>query len=143
MEQFLNRAQESSITKMKSLAPAVLRIGLSLVFLWFGTQQILHTDMWTSLIPASLVSISGISASFWVNFNGAFEIVFGICFLFGYFTRITALLLALHMFDITFVVGYSSVGIRDFGLAVATLSAFLHGVDVWSLDKFRENKQSA
>ena len=122
--------------KMKVFAPVVLRIGLALVFLWFASQQILNTDMWTSFIPSWITSISGLDATFWVHFNGAFEIVFGLCLLTGYFTRTTALLLALHMLDITFTVGYSSIGVRDFGLAIATLAVFLYGTDVWCLDNF-------
>jgi uncharacterized membrane protein YphA (DoxX/SURF4 family) len=122
--------------KMKMFAPAVLRIGLSLVFLWFGTEQILHTSMWTSLIPGWITSLSGMSAATLVHCNGAFEIVFGLCLMAGYYTRVTALLLALHMFHIALTVGYSSIGVRDFGLSLATTSVFLYGADFWSLDTF-------
>jgi hypothetical protein len=38
------------------------------------------------------------------------------------------------MAEITFVVGYSAIGVRDFGLAMAALSVFLNGVDVLSLE---------
>ena len=113
--------------RYQKYAPKVLRLGLSLVFIWFGTQQILHTAMWTGLIPAWIVSISHLSAHTLVLFNGSFEIVFGLCLLFGYFTRVAALLLALHMLDITYVVGYNDVGVRDFGLSMAAVAAFLWG----------------
>ncbi len=128
--------------KMKKFAPIILRIGISLVFLWFGSQQLLNTNSWISFIPDWVVNISHLSAQTLVHFNGAFEIVFGICLLFGYFTRITALLLALHMLDITFTVGYTSIGIRDFGLSIATLSIFLYGVDAWCLDKYFLNRKN-
>jgi uncharacterized membrane protein YphA (DoxX/SURF4 family) len=126
--------------KMHKFAPAVLRIGMALVFLWFGTQQIFFTDMWTSLIPQWIMNLSGMSAVTLVHFNGAFEIVFGICLLAGYFTQVTALFLALHMFHIAFTVGYSSIGIRDIGLAIATTSVFLHGADFWCIDRFWDGK---
>lgn len=127
---------ENYFEKAKSFAPTLLRVGMSLVFLWFGTQQILNTDMWTALIPSWIVSMSGLSAVALVHFNGAFEIVFGLCLISGYFTSITALLLALHMLDITFTVGYTGVGVRDFGLSIATIAVFLNGVDKWSLDAY-------
>ena len=85
--------------KMRKGAPVVLRIGLSLVLLWF-------------------------------------EIIFGTLLLLGIFSRITALLLALHMLHITFTVGYNGIGVRDFGLAMGMIAVFLQGPDVWSLDKF-------
>jgi len=119
---------------MKNFAPVVVRVGLSLVFLWFGTEQLLHTDAWVGLIPDWITSFSGISAEALVRFNGVFEIVFGFSLLMGYFTRVAALLLALHMLHITFTVGYNSVGIRDFGLSMAAISVFLYGIDIWCLD---------
>lgn len=120
--------------RMKSAAPVILRIGLALVFLWFGSQQLLHTAMWLGLIPKSLIAMTGFSAATFVHFNGAFEIVFGLCLFFGFFTRTVALLLALHMLDITFVVGYGATGTRDFGLSIAAISIFLYGVTSVSLD---------
>ena len=101
---------ESIFNKMKSSAPIILRIGLSLVFLWFGSQQLLYTSMWVGLIPEWVLSLSQLSAATWVLFNGAFEIVFGLCLLAGYFTRITALLLAFHLLGIIFTVGYNDIG---------------------------------
>lgn len=128
---------------MRKFAPIILRIGLSLVFLWFGSQQIINTNEWVTFIPNWITSLSGISASFFVYLNGSFEIIFGLFLLTGYFTRVTAFLLAFHMIDIAFVVGYSSIGIRDFGLSVATISVFLYGPDSWSIDYLLEkNNQS-
>ena len=127
---------ESLSDKMKRFAPVVLRIGISFVFLWFASQQILNANMWTSFIPDWITSMTGLNAVTLVHFNGAFEIVFGLCLLGGYFTRISAFLLALHMLDITFTVGYTSVGVRDFGLSIAAISIFLYGIDCWCFDKF-------
>lgn len=122
--------------KMKLLAPAVVRVGLSLVFLWFGSQQLMDAEAWSGLIPSSIVSISGINAVTFVYLNGVFEIIFGLCLLIGFFTRISALLLALHLFGIMFTVGYNDVGVRDFGLFLATVSIFLHGPDFFSAERF-------
>jgi uncharacterized membrane protein YphA (DoxX/SURF4 family) len=124
------------LEKTQRFAPNILRIGIALVFLWFGSQQIINANMWTNLIPAWITSASGINAIALVHLNGAFEIVFGLCLFLGYFTRVSAFLLALHMLDITFIVGYTSIGIRDFGLSIATISIFLHGIDSWCLDRF-------
>jgi uncharacterized membrane protein YphA (DoxX/SURF4 family) len=121
---------------MKKFAPIVLRIGIALVFLWFGVQQIINPSIWVGYIPESLVGIFSLSALKLVYLNGLFEIVFASALLLGYFTKFAALLLALHMLDITYVVGFDAVGVRDFGLAIATVAIFMFGVDRFSLDYF-------
>jgi uncharacterized membrane protein YphA (DoxX/SURF4 family) len=125
---------------MKLYAPAFLRIGISLVFLWFGTQQLTNVQAWVGLIPRSILDISHLTAVTLVHFNGAFEIVFGLALLCGFFTRITALILALHMLSIMSAVGYNAIGVRDFGLFMATFSIFLYGMDNYSLDAKLEKK---
>lgn len=123
---------------MKKYAPAVLRIGMSAIILWFGYQQIAHTLEWTGYLP-DWVNNLPVPATSIVYLNGLFEIASGFLLLFGLYTRIVALLLALHLFDITYVVGYTAVGMRDLGLSIATLSVFLYGGDVLSLDRFFKN----
>src|SRR3989344_2442978 len=125
----------STADKLKKYAPVVVRIGLALVFLWFSSQQLLHTDQWIRLIPEWATSLSGLSAAALVKFNGIFELIFGTALLLGFFTRIVSGFLALHMLHIMFTVGYGGIGVRDFGLAMATISVFLHGVDARCLDK--------
>ena len=129
---------QNKITKenMRSLAPAVVRVGVSLVFIWFGYQQLTDANLWTSLIPQWVTSLSGISAVNFIYFNGIFEIVFGVCLLVGLFSRLAGFLLALHMLHITYVVGYNHIGVRDFGLAMATVGVFLNGIDEYCLDSF-------
>lgn len=120
--------------KFKDAAPIVLRVGLALVFLWFALQQLMSPDMWTAVVPDYVVSISHLSAKTLVYFNGIFELVFGALLLFGLFTRVAALLLALHLIEIILSVGYGAIGVRDFGLCVATFASFLLGGGRWSLD---------
>ncbi|MDP9249660.1 MAG: DoxX family membrane protein [bacterium] len=122
--------------KMRKAAPVVLRIGMSLVFLWFGWQQLSDTTLWAGIIPPFYTNLIGLSATTFVLINAWFEIIFGGLLLLGIFSRTTALLLALHMLHITFTVGYNGVGVRDFGLAMGTISVFLYGPDTWCLGKF-------
>lgn len=119
--------------KLQSLAPTVLRIGMSMVILWFSIEQFLHTQVWTAYVPDYAVSLSHMSATTLVYFNATFELVFGLLMLFGIQTRISALLLSLHLFDIMLTVGYGEIGVRDFGLAVATLVVFMNGPDDYCL----------
>lgn len=124
----------------KKYAPTVVRVGIALVVLWFDIQQILDPGAWTGLIPSWATSISGLSALTLVKINGWSEIIFGILHLIGLFTRISALILTLHLALITIVVGYNGVGVRDFGLTMAALSSFLYGVSPLSLDSYLNRK---
>jgi uncharacterized membrane protein YphA (DoxX/SURF4 family) len=56
---------------LKEVAPIVVRIAMSLVFLWFGSQQLMNTSAWLSFVPDVALSISGLSAVALVHFNGA------------------------------------------------------------------------
>jgi uncharacterized membrane protein YphA (DoxX/SURF4 family) len=119
---------------MQKYSQPILRTGLALVFFWFAYQQITNTEMWTRMIPEMIVNLSGLSASTLVLINAWFEIIFGLALLLGFCTRIVALLLALHLLDIAYIIGFNATGVRDFGLAIATFSIFLHGPSYLSLD---------
>lgn len=122
--------------KRKALGRAILRIGMALVFLWFGIDQIIEPNAWIGFIPEWVLGMVPLSATVFIYLNAAFEIVFGAALLFGLFTRFVAFLLFLHIADITLTVGFSAIGVRDFGLSVAMFTIFLNGGDFLSLDKF-------
>ncbi|MBI5126587.1 MAG: DoxX family protein [Candidatus Taylorbacteria bacterium] len=128
--------------RLTKYAPIVVRIGVSLVFLWFGLSQLSNTAMWVQMIPDWVISLSGLSATTIVHFNGSFEIVFGLALLVGLCTRVTAFFLALHMLHITLTVGYTAVGVRDFGLTLAAFSVFFHGLDTGTFDYWMKKKQN-
>lgn len=124
---------------MKQYAPVVIRIGMSLVIIWFGVQQMIDAPSWLGFLPEWTASLP-ISQMTFVYMNGIFEIIFGVSMALGMYTRIVALLLALHLFGITFSLGYTALAVRDFGLSIATLTVFLFGPDHISLDKYFESK---
>lgn len=129
---------------LKSISPSILRLGMSAVILWFSLAQFLHTQQWTAYVPDSAVSMTGLSVVALVYLNAIFELVFGILLVFGIKTRLAALLLSLHLFDIMYVVGYGEIGVRDFGLALATLVVALNGPDIlcigYKSDTAEQNK---
>ena len=129
---------KSFISKLPAYAPVVLRYGFSAVILWFSSQQFLHNSYWIAYIPDYAVSLTHISASTLVTLNATFELIFGLMLLIGWQTRLAALLLSLHIFDIMFVVGYSEIGVRDFGLAIALLTIFMDGPDQYCIDSRKE-----
>lgn len=118
---------------MEKAAPIVMRVGLVILFLWFGSSQLHDPTMWTSYLPAFLGNFH-VSLASLVQVNGLFEVIGAILLGIGCYTRFVAGLLALHLFGIAFTVGLNSVGMRDIGLSFATLSLCLSGAGAWSLD---------
>lgn len=121
---------------MEKLSPAVLRIGISLVFIWFGYSQLAEVQSWVSYIPDWAVTSTGLKAEMLVQLNGIFELVFGGLLLLGILTRYTAFLLMIHMINITYIVGFDSIGVRDFGLSIATIAIWLNGRDFITIDSY-------
>jgi len=112
---------------------------MSLVVLWFGISQVTDAPSWLAFLPDWTASLP-VSQTSIIYFNGTFEIVFGALLLFGFYTRFVALVLALHLFDIAYTVGYDAIGVRDFGLALSTLVVFMQGSDPFSIDERFRNK---
>lgn len=97
-------------------------------------MQILDQNMWTSLIPKWLISLSGLSAVTIVLTNGIAEVILGIMLAIGIKVRIVAILLSLHLLSIIMELGISAIGVRDIGLFFATTSIALNGPDMFSFE---------
>ena len=122
------------------VAKPLLRIALSLVFLYFGFSQIISPDNWAGFVP-NFLNGSIFSANNWVVFNGMLEITLGIFLLIGIYVRFASLILSVHLFFIAISIGFSPLGIRDFGLALATLAVFFNGTDVFCIESSKKLKK--
>jgi uncharacterized membrane protein YphA (DoxX/SURF4 family) len=125
--------------ELQKYSKPILRIALSLVFLYFGYQQITNPDAWTNFIPSAILFF-GISAKTLVLTNAFLELGFGTLLLIGLYTRVASFILAMHLFGIAFSIGFNPLGMRDFGLAFATLVIFFNGIDWLCIDKKLEKK---
>ncbi|PIP87103.1 hypothetical protein COW81_02110 [Candidatus Campbellbacteria bacterium CG22_combo_CG10-13_8_21_14_all_36_13] len=105
----------------------ILRFGLSAVFLWFGFSQLLDGINWVYLVPDWAVNTLQLPPAMLVLANGLVEVVLGALLAMGIWTRIVALLLGLHLALISFSLGISPSGVRDFGLVLATFSLAIIG----------------
>jgi uncharacterized membrane protein YphA (DoxX/SURF4 family) len=105
----------------------ILRLGLAVVFLYFGISQILDQSKWIYFVPDRFSSfyISEILKLKIVFLNGIFDTVIALSLISGLFIRIFSFLGFIHLFSITiFSLGFEPSGIRDLGLAFAMLSLF-------------------
>lgn len=138
------------LNQYRGYAPVLLRVGVSLVFLWFGVNQLINPESFLGYVPQWLLPHQGMmmhehplqfmhnipkpSVHIIIMGNGAFETLFGVFLLLGIFTRASSLLLSIHLFGIMASLGYNDIAVRDFGLALSAFSVFLNGADRWSLD---------
>jgi uncharacterized membrane protein YphA (DoxX/SURF4 family) len=105
----------------------ILRLGLAVVFLYFGISQILDQYKWIYFVPDRFLNfyISEILKSKIVFLNGIFDTIIALSLISGLFIRIFSFLGFIHLFSITiFSLGFEPSGIRDLGLASAILSLF-------------------
>ena len=115
------------------LPKALLRISLALVFLYFGISQLTNQTYWIGFVP-SFLTTTFLTATKIVTLNGILEVILGTFLLIGLYTRISSLILSLHLAAITLSIGFNPTGIRDFGLTMATLTIFLSNLDKYTLD---------
>jgi len=111
----------------ENLGIYILRLGLALVFLYFGISQILDQSRWIYFVPDRFLNfyISEILKSKIVFLNGIFDTVIALSLISGLFIRIFSFLGFIHLLSITiFSLGFEPSGIRDLGLAFAMLSLF-------------------
>jgi len=119
-------------------APVVLRLGLSVVMLWFGISQLMNSGMWVGMVPNWAVALSGLEPATIVHLNGVFEVLAGTMLAVGIFTRWVAALLFVHLLIITVDLGMTAVGVRDFGLSFSLLALALFGSDKYCFEYKQE-----
>ena len=100
----------------------ILRLGLAALFLWFGFSQLLDGLNWVSWVPAWAVALLHIPPAMIVLANGSFEVVAGSLLALNIWVRWAALLLALHLAVLVFDIGPNPIGVRDFGIMMATFA---------------------
>ena len=103
-----------------------LRLGLALVFLWFGIDKFIHPNYWinawTPLWLQSILSRLNIGNLNFIYADGIFEIVLGLGFIFNIFVKLFALLAIVLLLAIALSFGLNEVIIRDAGLIGAALA---------------------
>lgn len=105
----------------------VLRLGLAAVYLWFGFSQLFDGINWVGWVPVWAVELFNLPPAMLVLLNGSLEVILGSLLAVGLLVRPVSFILAAHLAIITYEIGLSAIGVRDFGLTMATLAlAFLY-----------------
>ena len=116
-----------------NLALLGLRIGLGIVFFFFGFDKLPHPEHWIIYLPSYLGSIP-LSTHQFLRLQGIMECILGIHFFAGFFTRFVAFFSTCVLGLIIYTIGLDHAGIRDVGLFFASFSLGLLGPGNWSLD---------
>ncbi len=119
--------------KYKPLAPAIVRIGLGLVFLWFGLTQIFNGQSFLGYLPdfAKQIHLAPLTI---ILLNGILDTTIGLCYTLGIFTRLTAFVAMLHLCLVVIGLGYNDIAVRDLGLIIISFSVMINGPDNWTFD---------
>lgn len=106
-----------------------LRIGLAIVFVWFGVDKLVHPqywlDAWVPQAVQAFVSRLSVSPRDALNLLGIAEVLIALSLLTGYFTRWFAALAVMLLLGVAVTHGFSEVLIRDVGLIGALLALIL------------------
>ncbi len=116
----------------------ILRVGLGIVFLYFGFNQIIEPKAWIDLVPSIFSNF--VNLKIFIYLNGIFDLIIGICLILGLFIKIISLLGFLHLISIfLFSLKFTPSGIRDLGLAFAILSLYFLDEDRFNIKNFFRN----
>lgn len=117
----------------------VLRFGLAGVFLWFGFSQLFDGLNWVAWIPEWATTLIPLPPAMIVLLNGLFEVFFASLLALGIWQKYVPFILFGHILLVVIAVGYNATGVRDFGLAMATLSFALQNKDEYNAKNLNKN----
>lgn len=121
------------LKKQKKIVPLLLRIGLGVIFSWFGFTKFTDQQSWLSFIPPWLQSILPISVNNFLYIQGFIEALIGVLLILGILVRISAFIAALILLVIIFTLGFNDLALRDFGLLTIAISLIILGNDDFTI----------
>lgn len=117
---------------MTNFSLVLLRYAWVALFIWFGTQQLLHPEAWVAFLP-EWTGYFPVPGEMLVQLNGWLELILALALFLGLFTRLLAVLLSLHLLSIGFSV-MGATGMRDVILGIMGLAIAFNEPDRWTLD---------
>jgi len=97
----------------------VLRLGLAIVFGWFGIDKFLNVSAWYSWIPEWM---SFVPQDAFLYVLGVLEVVAALFLLGGRFVRIVSLACAALLVGVVVSFGINEITVRDIGLIAMALA---------------------
>jgi uncharacterized membrane protein YphA (DoxX/SURF4 family) len=107
------------------LSQFCLRLGLGIIFFWFGIDKFWHTYLWVGFIPMWMNGLLPFSAEVFMYIQGVIETVLGLMLLSGFKVKYAGGLCALILLGIIATMGFNDIMIRDFGLLMMAVALFV------------------
>ena len=122
---------ENRFEKLVPYVPLILRVGLALVFVFFGADKLMNVDLNIStfqLLPVPHM----LPVATEVFLSAILELLVALLLLIGLWTRWVSFFAAVYIGLIVMLVGLSNVS-RDVGLIAAALALGILGDGKWSV----------
>ncbi len=104
----------------------ILRLGLAIVFFWFGIDKFFHPDYWVNAWVPQSVGLFAMHLKLHpvdiVYITGIFEVLVATSLVTNIFVVLFSSLAVLFLASLTVFLGFSEVVVRDVGLIGAFLS---------------------
>lgn len=104
----------------------ILRIGLAVVFLWFGVDKFIQPQYWINAwVPQTVIDVvgkSGLSAQDFIHLIGILEVLIALSLITGFFARYFSAAGACFLVVVVLSSGFNEVLIRDIGLNGALIA---------------------
>ena len=124
---------------MKEHATVSIRLGLGVVFGWFGVDKFIHPEAWFKWVPAWVSGIAPVPPNMMMYAQGGLEVLIALFLVLGLFTRVIAVIASVLLAGIILSSGgIHDITIRDLGLFSAALSLAFSGASVFSIDRLRK-----
>ena len=129
---------------LKSISPLfVVRLGIAVVFLWFGVDKFFRPLVWFGFVPEFAVGLNPLSPNAFMYVQGVVETALGFLLLIGFFTRIASAAAAFIMFFVVLSLGFNDLGIRDFAVFCIAVALSLSDPVKPSLDWYLRSRKAA
>lgn len=104
----------------------ILRLGLAIVFISFGVDQLVHGEVWFAYLPSFLHWIAFGNHAFFMQMHALGNIALGILLLTGYFHPWVAGFATVWLASITIATFFVdwTIAVRDLGLAATALALY-------------------
>ncbi|MFQ5881763.1 MAG: DoxX family membrane protein [Candidatus Methylomirabilales bacterium] len=102
-----------------------VRLGLAVVFLWFGVDKFLAPEAWVGWIPSWLFGLLGGWQNPFLYLLGGAEVLVGLSFLTGWYLTPAAMASSIFLAAVILSMGFSDIVVRDIGLLGSALSLLL------------------
>lgn len=110
---------------MKRTSFHILRIGLSITFLWIGILILKNPEAWGGYLQPWAEKLLPVSIAQTMTVTAILDIVIGVFLLVNFLPWLVALISAIHLFGVFAVSGITDITVRNIGLLAGMLALMI------------------